>query len=222
MRARLSGTPETTKTNANPMANSSECPDRGFRESMAGSFHRRHPQPSVTRKTGKNNYLLDGFSRSQDKLESWNERFAKESELPTMHSSECPYEVLAKRIRARSKFSGRNDDNIESMQWRFDVFKVENRPVVELFLGETKGVGIDPSPSLQVVFPLMESGPAELTENDVVTTPPTERAALLNAHCNSSDPFFASFLRTDFVSCPQVSAILGAWACLDRRRLSTN
>ena len=69
----------------------------------------------LTRTTGKNNFLLDGFPRSLSNLDEWNKVFGEE-ELPKMLYLECPFEVLEKRILGRAKYTGRSDDNIESIK----------------------------------------------------------------------------------------------------------
>ena len=84
----------------------------------------------ITRATGKNNFLLDGFPRSLSNLEGWFEVFGKDAELPKMLYFECPYPVLEKRILGRAKYTGRTDDNVESLKLRFDTFKQETLPTV--------------------------------------------------------------------------------------------
>jgi hypothetical protein len=46
---------------------------------------------TVTKTTGKNNFLLDGFPRSLDNMEGWHENFGRTSDLPKMLYFECPY-----------------------------------------------------------------------------------------------------------------------------------
>ena len=70
---------------------------------------------TITRSTGKNNFLLDGFPRSIDNLEGWYDVFGQDIELPKMLYMECPYDVLEKRIMGRAKYTGRRDDNVESL-----------------------------------------------------------------------------------------------------------
>ena len=93
----------------------------------------KNAMETITRTTGKNNFLLDGFPRSLNNMEGWYEIFGREAELPKMLYLECPYDVLEKRILGRAKYSGRVDDNVESMKLRFDTFKAETLPTVELF-----------------------------------------------------------------------------------------
>ena len=134
---------------------------------------------TVTRTTGKNNFLLDGFPRSLTNLEGWYEIFGREAELPKMIYFECPYEVLEKRILARAKYTGRSDDNIESVKLRFDTFKAETLPIVELFKSENRCVEIDTSQDRQAVYALLESNLGEYTDPSLANKPLTERAEML-------------------------------------------
>ena len=133
----------------------------------------------VTRTTGKRNFLLDGFPRSLDNLEAWYEIFGRETELPKMLYFECPYEVLAERILGRAKFSGRSDDNIESIKLRFDTFKAETLPIVQLFREQDRCVEIDTSRGRQDVYHLVVEHLAEHTDQEYASKPLTERSEIL-------------------------------------------
>ncbi len=100
---------------------------------------------SITRTTGKVNFLLDGFPRSLDNLEGWYEGFGRETKLPKMLFFECPYDVLEKRILGRAKYTRRRDDNVESLKLRFDTFKAQTLPTVEWFRSKDRCVDIDTS-----------------------------------------------------------------------------
>lgn len=134
---------------------------------------------NVTRLTGKNNFLLDGFPRSMNNLEGWYELFGRDEELPKMLYFECPYEVLEKRILSRAKYSGRSDDNIESVKLRFDTFKSETLPIVELFRSKNLCVEIDTSQERQTVYNTFSHNLAEHTEQEFAAKPLTERAEML-------------------------------------------
>ena len=134
---------------------------------------------SVTRTTGKNNFLLDGFPRSLNNMEGWNEVFGGEAELPKMLYFECPYPVLEQRILGRAKYSGRSDDNMESMKSRFDTFKAETLPTVEFFKGEGKCIDVDTSQDRQTVYALVVEQLAEFTDEEGLARPLTERAEIL-------------------------------------------
>ncbi len=133
----------------------------------------------VTRTTGKTNFLLDGFPRSLNNLDAWYEIFGHEAELPKMLYFECPYEVLEKRILGRAKFSGRKDDNVESMKLRFDTFKAETLPTVELFKSKNKCTIIDTSQSRESVYSVVTSHLAEHTDPELSKNPLTERSEML-------------------------------------------
>jgi adenylate kinase family enzyme len=139
----------------------------------------RDTMERITRTTGKNNFLLDGFPRSLNNLEGWYEIFGEETELPKMLYLECPYEVLEKRIMGRAKYSGRVDDNIESMKLRFDTFKAETLPTVELFKSKGKCIEIDTSQDRQTVYSLICSNLAEYTDKDFADKPLSQRAEVL-------------------------------------------
>jgi UMP-CMP kinase len=133
----------------------------------------------VTRTTGKKNFLLDGFPRSLDNLEGWYEIFGRDAELPKMLYFECPYSVLEQRILGRAKYTGRSDDNVESMKLRFDTFKEETLPTVEFFKRMGKCVEIDTSQDRQSVYDVVVSHLAEYTDRDLADKPLSERAEML-------------------------------------------
>ena len=134
---------------------------------------------TITRTTGRRNFLLDGFPRSLSNLDAWYAAFGQDAELPTMLYFECPLPVLEKRILSRAKYTGRNDDNIESLRHRFDTFRARTLPTVELFRGKNKCIDIDTSQSRQAVFKVVESQLAEFTDEKLAARPLSERAEML-------------------------------------------
>lgn len=133
----------------------------------------------VIRTTGRKNFLIDGFPRSLSNLEAWYEIFGRDDELPKMLYFECPFEVLEKRILGRARFSGRSDDNIESMKLRFDTFKTETLPTVQLFKEMNKCVEIDTSQNREAVYALVCQQLAEYTDHELMGRPLTEKAEIL-------------------------------------------
>ena len=133
----------------------------------------------VIRTTGRKNFLLDGFPRCQGNMDAWYQVFGREMELPTMVFFECPYEVLEKRVLGRAKFTGRSDDNVESLKQRYDTFKAETLPMVELFRSRNKCVEIDTSQDRKTVYSLLKSSLAEFTDEELVDRPLTEKAEML-------------------------------------------
>ncbi|OUR95772.1 adenylate kinase [Halobacteriovorax marinus] len=133
----------------------------------------------TTRTTGKNNFLLDGFPRSLNNMEGWYEIFGRDAELPKMLYFECPYDVLEKRIMGRAKFSGRSDDNVESMKLRFDTFKAETLPTVEFFKSKNKCVEVDASQERTAVYNVLKSNLTEHTELELADKSFTEKSEML-------------------------------------------
>jgi adenylate kinase family enzyme len=139
----------------------------------------KNAMETVTRTTGRNNFLVDGFPRSLTNLEGWYEIFGRETTLPRMLYFECPFDVLEKRILGRSKYTGRSDDNVESLKQRFDTFKAETLPTVEFFKSKDKCVEIDTSQARQAVYNLVTSNLAGYTDSRFAAQPLTERAEIL-------------------------------------------
>ena len=132
----------------------------------------------ITRSTGKFNFLIDGFPRSLNNLDEWNNVFG-DSPLPKMLYLECPYEVLKERILGRAKYTGRSDDNVESLKIRFDTFKAETLPTVEFFREKSMCIEIDTSLDRQSVYKLVAENLSEFTDPEAAAKPLTERAEML-------------------------------------------
>lgn len=133
----------------------------------------------TTRTTGKRNFLIDGFPRSLSNLEAWYEVFGREAELPTMLYFECPFDVLEQRILGRARYSGRADDNVDAMKLRFDTFKAETLPTVELFKGKGKCVELDTSQDREAVYALLRDQLAKYTDQQLLDQPLTQKAEIL-------------------------------------------
>ncbi len=131
------------------------------------------------RSTGKSNFLIDGFPRSLSNLEAWYEVFGREDELPTMLYFECPFEVLEQRILGRAKYSGRADDNVAAMKLRFDTFKEETLPTVELFKSKGKCIELDTSKDREAVFAMFREQLKAYTDPQLMANPLTEKSEML-------------------------------------------
>ncbi|MBV1857603.1 MAG: nucleoside monophosphate kinase [Nannocystaceae bacterium] len=134
---------------------------------------------TAIRTTGNLNFLVDGFPRSLDNLEGWYEVYGREAELPQMLYFECPYDELEKRILGRSKYSGRSDDNVESLKLRFDTFKAETLPTLELFKSLGKVVEVDASQSRGDVYALVAKHLEADTDPGLLAQPLTEKSEML-------------------------------------------
>ncbi|MCP4504641.1 MAG: AAA family ATPase [Deltaproteobacteria bacterium] len=139
----------------------------------------KNAMENAIRTTGKNNFLLDGFPRSLDNMEGWYEIYGRDAEFPKMLYFECPYPELERRILGRAKYSGRSDDNVESMKLRFDTFKEETLPTLELFKGKNRVAEVDASQSREAVYAVVGENLAEYTDPKLAAQPLSEKAEML-------------------------------------------
>ncbi|MFN3669593.1 MAG: nucleoside monophosphate kinase [Brevundimonas sp.] len=131
------------------------------------------------RRTGDLNFLIDGFPRSFGNMDAWHTVFGDDGDLPRMIYFECPLEVLTGRILGRAQYSGRSDDNVESMRQRFDTFKAETLPIVEHFKGQGKCVEIDTSQDRETVYALLRAQLVDQTDSERLARPLSDEAEIL-------------------------------------------
>lgn len=87
----------------------------------------------------KTKFLIDGFPRSQENCEVWDEQMPESvAKLEFVLFLDCPEDVMTGRLLERAKTSGRNDDNLETIRKRFTTFRETSMPIVDTF--EKKGL----------------------------------------------------------------------------------
>lgn len=139
----------------------------------------RSTMERIIRGTGKRNFLLDGFPRSLSNLTAWIGAFGEEMELPKMLYFECPLEELRRRILSRAPFTGRADDNLESLQSRFETFRAKTLPIVDRFKSEGKCVEVDTSQDRPTIYEILRQHLAEFTDPALAERPFSERSEIL-------------------------------------------
>ena len=92
---------------------------------------------------------------------------------------ECPLPILEQRVLGRAKYTGRSDDNLESLKQRFETFKAETIATVELFKSKDKCIEIDTGQDRQAVYANVETSLAEFAESELAKKPLSERAEML-------------------------------------------
>lgn len=88
-------------------------------------------------------FLLDGFPRSFENIESWNKIINNTIDPPFVLYFNCSKETMKKRILKRAETSGRSDDNEEAINKRLNVFEEQTIPVVENYKKEDKVIEVN-------------------------------------------------------------------------------
>lgn len=101
-------------------------------------------------------FLIDGFPRNQDNYDGWQRVMGDIVDIPFILFLDADEETMMNRILERSKTSGRNDDNIDSLRKRFATFKNETMPIVDLYAENGKTKRIDALKPIDAVFEEVE------------------------------------------------------------------
>lgn len=96
------------------------------------------------------NFLVDGFPRKMDQAIIFEDEIIP-AKLTLFF--DCSKDVMMERLLERSKSSGREDDNIQSIEKRFDTFVKTSMPVIE-YLDKTRKIvkKIDCSKSVDEIY----------------------------------------------------------------------
>jgi len=87
---------------------------------------------------GNGIFLLDGFPRSSDNIEAWDEEIGSTVNIRNMIYFECSEKVMEERLLSRAKTSGRADDNPETIKKRFKTFTDDTKPILARY--EKEGI----------------------------------------------------------------------------------
>ena len=134
---------------------------------------------AVAASSGRKNFLIDGFPRNQENTDAWNAVVGSAAAVKFMVVFECPLEKLEQRILGRAKFSGRKDDNIESLRKRFSTYREETLPAVEFFGRQGLLTKVDSSVSKPEVWAIVKELLAPHTVAADVTEELSERSEMV-------------------------------------------
>ncbi|CAD8173696.1 unnamed protein product [Paramecium octaurelia] len=106
----------------------------------------------LLRRQFKGKYLLDGFPRNQQNIDSWNKILATLVDVNCLLYFECSDAEMTRRLLERAKTSGRADDNEETIKKRLATFHSETKPVLGIFKEQNKLKVINSEQLVDVVY----------------------------------------------------------------------
>eukprot|EP00928_Gymnodinium_smaydae_P039394 TRINITY_DN26925_c0_g2_i1.p1 TRINITY_DN26925_c0_g2~~TRINITY_DN26925_c0_g2_i1.p1 ORF type:complete len:529 (+),score=107.75 TRINITY_DN26925_c0_g2_i1:25-1587(+) len=93
-------------------------------------------QKAMISAAGKERFLIDGFPRNQDNVDTWKKVIGDAATVSAVFFLDASESVMEARLLERGKTSGRSDDNPESIKKRFKTYQTESLPIIELFRRE--------------------------------------------------------------------------------------
>ncbi|KPI94544.1 UMP-CMP kinase [Papilio xuthus] len=100
-------------------------------------------------KSGKSRFLIDGFPRNKVNLDGWDRVMSDKTKLLFVLFFECSRDICTERCLGRGAAgSGRSDDNLESLQKRFNTYINDTMPIINHYdqLGLVKRVNAESVP----------------------------------------------------------------------------
>ncbi|XP_061720792.1 UMP-CMP kinase [Cydia pomonella] len=115
-------------------------------------------------KSGKTRFLIDGFPRNKDNLDGWERVMTDKTKLLFVLFFECGRDLCTERCLGRGAAgSGRSDDNLESLQKRFNTYLNDTMPIIDHYdrLGLVRRINAEVGPaevfeSVKKVFTAVE------------------------------------------------------------------
>ena len=107
----------------------------------------------LDKKKSEKGYIFDGFPRTLGQGEAL-DRLLRERET-CVHAAlnlEVEDNILMERILKRGKYSGRKDDNTETVQARLEVYYSQTEPLTEFYKKQGKNINIKGIGSVEDIF----------------------------------------------------------------------
>ena len=105
----------------------------------------------------KNKFLIDGFPRSQDNLQGWNDVMSEDVNVSHWLFLNTTEDVMTQRILKRAETSGRVDDNEEAIKKRLKTYLESTMPIIRIFEEQGKTIEVDSSKEVDEVFKTIET-----------------------------------------------------------------
>jgi len=88
---------------------------------------------NAMKKSGKEDFLIDGFPRNKDNLDGWTKQLGEKTNVKRVLFFECDDKVCVERCLERGRSSGRVDDNEESLKKRIKTYNESTLPIIDHF-----------------------------------------------------------------------------------------
>jgi UMP-CMP kinase len=108
-----------------------------------------NPSFLLFKATGNNKFLIDGFPRNKDNLEGWQRQMSEKVDFLFVLFFECSSDKCVERCLKRGQAgSGRTDDNLESLNKRFNTYMNDTMPIIDHYraLGKVRQIDANESP----------------------------------------------------------------------------
>lgn len=97
--------------------------------------------------------ILDGFPRTISQARDLKNLMAKYgSKIDAVIGLELPDELLTDRLLKRGEMSGRNDDNLDVIKKRIEVYHKKTHPLRDYYINEGKYVPVKADGTIEEVF----------------------------------------------------------------------
>lgn len=123
--------------------------------------HKIETEPEVL-----NGLILDGFPRTISQAKDLKNLMAKySSKIDAVIGLELPDELLTDRLLKRGEVSGRNDDNLETIKKRIEVYHKKTLPLRQYYIDEGKYIPVKGDGSIEEVFAEINGKLAAIAES---------------------------------------------------------
>mmetsp|Transcript_12349 Transcript_12349/g.19181 ORF Transcript_12349/g.19181 Transcript_12349/m.19181 type:complete len:200 (-) Transcript_12349:24-623(-) len=103
----------------------------------------------------KKKYLIDGFPRSEDNQSGWVKIMGEIVDMKFVLFLDCTEDKMIERVQKRGEAQGenkRNDDNLDVLKKRFNTFKEQSMPIVDMYAKNGQVKTIDANQEADEVY----------------------------------------------------------------------
>ncbi|CAF0797400.1 unnamed protein product [Adineta ricciae] len=107
---------------------------------------------NAIKKSGKENYLIDGFPRDMENITEWQKTMNEKVVLQCVLDFDCDEKTSIDRCMERGRNSERADDNEETLKKRIATFKKLTEPAIEYYEKKNLIKHVDATKDVEQVY----------------------------------------------------------------------